>query len=202
MNQIGAKGSCHSNESGQYLTKIGDYVTFFSALKTDPRNVLVAAIAGDPTPFAVELRAPPGGGTPIPALTHSCQYTDVNSNLEVGDPGARLQQFINGFERGSYASICSMDLTAPMANLAGQVANMVGNPCIASTISDVAGCKVYDERPNMTPVEIPPCTSGGTTCYSLDVDAASCPDAQHYKLTVTRPSAPPADTMTSVECSP
>jgi hypothetical protein len=79
---------------------------------------------------------------------------------------------------------------------------MLGNPCIASPISDVSTCQVFDERPDMSPVEIPPCTAGGSTCYSLDVDAAACPIAQHYKLTVTRPSAPPADTMVSVQCAP
>jgi hypothetical protein len=94
-----------------------------------------------------------------------------------------------------------MDLTAPMANLASQIGNMVGNPCIGTAIANVSTCKVYDERPNMNPVEIPSCAMGGSTCYSLDVDAAACPAVQHYKLTVTRPAAPPSDTMVSVVCT-
>lgn len=202
MNQAGVKGSCHSNDSGQYLAAVGDYVSYFKSLKADPRNVLVAAIAADPQPVTVELRVPPGQSTPVPALAHSCQYTDANNNLEVGDPAVRIQQLVDGFDRHAFGSICSTDLAAPLADVANQLGNMVGNPCIGNPISDVSTCRVFDERPNMTPVEIPSCAMGGSPCYALDVDAAGCPAAQHYKLTVTRQAAPPPDTMVSVVCSP
>ena len=93
------------------------------------------------------------------------------------------------------------DLTMPMADLGRQVGQMVGVPCITQTIAQPATCKVYDERPSMTPVEVPACGGGAPTCYTLAPDATACPDAQHLKLSVTRPALPPADTMVSVRCA-
>src|SRR3569623_796640 len=91
MNQVGPKGMCHSNESGQYLTKIGDYVTFFKGLKPDaPSKVIVAAIAGVTTPVETALRAPSGSSTALPALAHSSTSVDTANMTEVGDPAIRM----------------------------------------------------------------------------------------------------------------
>jgi len=55
MNMTGNKGTCNSAEamSGGDEVKVSDYVTFFKGLKTDPNNVIVAAIAGPTTPYDV-----------------------------------------------------------------------------------------------------------------------------------------------------
>ena len=92
MNQIGPKGACHSNENSQYLTKISDYVTFFKGLKPDdPTRVIMGGIVGVTTPVETELRAPSGSTTAIPALAHSCTYTDSSNQAEVGDPAISHQ---------------------------------------------------------------------------------------------------------------
>ena len=74
MNTVGPKSKCHSNESSPYLTRVDDYATYFKGLKTDPHQVLFAALIGNMSPVDVELRTPPGGGIAIPAVAHSCMY--------------------------------------------------------------------------------------------------------------------------------
>ncbi len=118
MNQVGAKDGCTSNESSTYLTHVADYVTFFRGLKSDPANVIIGIIAPPPMPYAVELRAPSGGGTAIPAVAHSCQGNGPNGP-EVGDPGVRLAEFANGFpNRSTYDTICQQDLSAVVTQIA------------------------------------------------------------------------------------
>jgi hypothetical protein len=200
MNTVGAKTGCHSNESGQYLTRISDYTAFFKGLKSDPRTVALAGFAGDPTPFAVELRPPPSGGTPVPALAHSCMYTDTSGGAEVADPAVRVNQLVGSFDRHQFASVCSTDLSAPMTELAHQIGSMVGSPCLAQAIAQPAVCQVFDETFGMAPVEIPECGGGTMPCYTIEADPAACPDLQHLKLSVTRTGMPPAETMVSVRC--
>jgi hypothetical protein len=201
MNTVGVKTGCHSNESDQYLTRVADYTSFFKGLKHDPRTVLAAAMAGDPTPFAIELRAPPTGGTPIPALAHSCMYTDSSGGTEVADPAVRLNQLVGSFDRHQVASVCSTDLSTPMADVARQIGSMVGSPCLTQAIAEPAVCEVFDETFAMPPVEIPECGGNVTPCYTIAPDPAACPDLQHLKVSVTRTAAPPADTMVSVRCA-
>jgi hypothetical protein len=93
MNQVGTKNQCHPNDTSAYLTKVSDYATFLRGLKQDPSKVLVAAIAGTPEPFAVELRPPGTGATPIPALAHSCTYIGGDGKPEVADPPVRIKEF-------------------------------------------------------------------------------------------------------------
>ncbi|MBA3457478.1 MAG: hypothetical protein H0T42_30635 [Deltaproteobacteria bacterium] len=93
MNQIGTKSDCASNPTSAYINDVTPYRTFLNALKGDTRKVVVAGIMGAPTPYQVELRTPPGGGTGTIALAHSCAYNGA-SGLEVADPPARLQAFL------------------------------------------------------------------------------------------------------------
>ena len=51
MNQAGAKDQCHPNDSSAYLEKVRTYVDFLKGLKSDPSNVVVAAIAGTSEPY-------------------------------------------------------------------------------------------------------------------------------------------------------
>src|SRR5205814_709862 len=81
MNTVGVKTGCVSNEASAYETKIADEIAFFKGLKADPANVIVAGIFGPPETTngmgngeTVELRTPPGGGSAIPAVSHSCSY--------------------------------------------------------------------------------------------------------------------------------
>src|SRR3569623_1651887 len=71
-----------------YLADVQTLAEGLQGLKADPSLVMVAAIVGDPSPFEIELRAPLGSATPIPALAHSCQYAGNEGPTEA-DPAVR-----------------------------------------------------------------------------------------------------------------
>ena len=75
MAMPGTKSGCHSNDSGDYLTRISDYIAFFKSLSPDPRNVMMAAIAGPILPFSVD----PNAGNTV--LDWSCMY-DIPSGTD------------------------------------------------------------------------------------------------------------------------
>jgi hypothetical protein len=195
MNVPSAKTSCHSNETSPYLTKIADYTTYFRSLKSDPRNVMFGAIAGDPTPLAVELRAPPGGGGEEPALAHACSLTSGTK-----DPAVRMDQLVNTFARGTQVTACRDDLAPSLLTIARQIRTIVGDPCIPRDIAMPADCVLFDTHASGE-TEVPACGGAVTTdCFDVVSDAAQCPLGQHLRVNVMRSAAPAADTMMALRC--
>lgn len=164
----GAKSGCHSNADSPYLTRVADYQTFLEGLKPDPRQVMVGAVVGDPTPFAIELRAPNGSTTGVPAIQHSCQWSDATSTY-VADPAVRDAELAAAFDRHAVTSICNADLTGPLTKIAREIDSMMGSPCLTRDIALPADCTAADD-------------AGPVKGFSLVEDAAQCPDGQHLKL--------------------
>ncbi len=219
MNTIGPKGACHSNESSQYLTKIGDYVTFFKGLKTDPSNVIVAGIVGTVTPFEVELRAPAGSSTQIPALAHSCTYTDTSNAAEVADPPIRIKQLLDSFpNRSTFSTICQQDLSGGLVLIAQLLKSVIGSPCIDGTLADVDpntpgpqyDCSVSDVAnygaANQQETVLPACNGSDPTmatnkpCWAIETDTANCTSGSHLTLKVERSTAPDQNTHVVSYC--
>jgi hypothetical protein len=220
MNQTGPKGGCTSNENSQYLTKIGDYVSFFKSLKSDPSNVIVAGIAGPPTPYEVELRTPPGGGTAIPSVARSCTYTGANNALEVADPSVRLKQFLDQFpNRSTFQTICQQDLSGALEQIAQLLRTVIGSPCIEGKLADVDpntpgdqyDCSVSDVtnygKANQKETILPQCNNAGNPesstnkpCWSIVPDQENCMKSPHLTLKVERNEAPAADTHVISYC--
>ncbi|HEY5920510.1 MAG TPA: hypothetical protein VIV11_02515 [Kofleriaceae bacterium] len=202
MNTVGPKDQCHSNETSAYLMPIAGYVPFFQGLKTDPTNVLVAALIGSSTPVAVELRTPPGGGTPLSALAHSCTYNGANG-AEVGDPGVRIEQFAKQFARNTVASVCSQDLSAPLVDFARHMRGLVGDTCLTKAIATPFDCMVHEEV-GAAQTALPACNGGASStnkpCYELITDPASCSTTQHLKLVVQRNAAPAPTAVVVARC--
>jgi hypothetical protein len=219
MNTVGAKGGCTSNESGTHLTKVEDYVSFFKTLKSDPLNVIVAAIAGPTTPYEVELRTPPGGGTAIPAVAHSCSYQG-GTGTEVADPSTRLVQFVNAFpNRNTFQTICTPDLSPALTVIAQLLRTVIGSPCIEGNLADAdpqtAGiqydCSVSDVRnygkANQTEEVLRQCnnmtdpnSSTNKPCWAIHPDATKCMTAPNLTLEVFRTEAPALDTHVISYC--
>ena len=214
MNQVGPKGMCHSNESGQYLTKIGDYVTFFKGLKPDdPSKVIVAAIAGVTTPVETELRAPSGSSTAIPALAHSCTYVDSANMTEVGDPAIRMKELVDSFpNRGTFSTICQQDLSGGLTLIAQLLKTALGSPCIDGTLAMPYDCSVSDVqnygKANQVETILPECnntttpaSSTNTPCWAIETDP-QCSSASHLTLKIERGSSatPPDGTHTISYC--
>jgi hypothetical protein len=219
MNTVGAKGGCESNEASQYLTKVADYVSFFKGIKSDPLNVIVAGIAGPTTPYEVELRTPPGGGTAIPAVAHSCSYQGANGT-EVADPSTRLVEFLNAFpNRNTFQTICTQDLSPALTQIAQLLRTVIGSPCIEGNLADVdpetAGdqydCSVSDVRnygkANQQEEIINQCNnlndpdaSTNKPCWAIETDAVKCMTAPSLILNVIRNEAPAPDTHVISYC--
>ena len=199
MNMVGMKDRCHSNESSAYLTKVASYVTFFQGLKADPEMVMAAGLFGATTPVGVELVTPPGGGSAVPALSHSCTYTGA-AGPELADPGIRLAQLLDQFTRHSATTVCQQDLSGGLVAIAQQVRSMTGDPCLTEAIATPPDCIVRDERGGVM-TDLPACSTAVTTdCYQLVSDAVACPAGSQLRLAVTRSAMPAAGTVTAVYC--
>ena len=199
MNQVGAKGQCHSNESGTYLTKVADQVSFLKSLKSDPRRIMVAALVGDPTPVATELRSPAGGMTPVPALAHSCSYVDAQAQQEVADPAVRIAELAGPFQHHVVQSVCS-NLGDGLASIGHELATLEGSTCLTKHIATPTSCVAVDRAANGTTTPLAACPSPGQDCFSIDTDATACPDLQHLKATINRATPPAEDIVTTVSC--
>ncbi len=219
MNNVGAKDGCSSNESSQYLTSVGDYVSFFKGFKSDPLNVIMAGIAGPTKPYEVELRTPPGGGSAIPAVAHSCSYQGANGT-EVADPSVRLVELLSAFpNRNTFQTICTPDLSPALTQIAQLLRTVIGSPCIEGNLADVdpttAGvqydCSVSDVRnygkANQTEEVLPQCnnlndpdSSSNKPCWAIHPDATKCMTAPNLTLEVFRNEAPALDTHVISYC--
>jgi len=205
MNSVGTKDQCHSNDTGQFLTKVADYVTFFKSLKPDdPDNVIVAGIAGVTSPFQVANLPPPNQptGTPFNQLVHSCNYQGADG-LEVADPAVRLSTFLTSFpNRNAFTTVCQQDLTDGLTIIAQLLKTVIGDPCIEGELAMPIDCQVSDvinpNKANAQETVLPACNADSNPtnipCWHLLPDAANCPaTADHYKLVIERGGAAPAD---------
>lgn len=219
MNQIGAKDQCGSNESSQYIEKVAYFVDFMKKVKGEgnDQKVIVAGIMGDLAPYQVELRAPPGGGTPQPSVAHSCTYAGANGP-EVADPPVRLKFFLDQFpNRNTLTTICQKDLSTGLQLIAQLLKSVIGDPCIEGKLADVDpampgdqfDCSVSDvtnaHKANQTEKILPECqgSAGNYTnqpCWHIATDLANCPNADHYILKIERKEAPPPETTVFANC--
>jgi hypothetical protein len=210
MNVVGAKDQCHSTSPGDLLDDVPKFHDFLVGLKDNPNKVIVGGIIGNPTPVSVELRTPPGGGTAVPALAHSCTYLDTSSIEEVADPGVRMQDFFDLFpDRAATTTICQPDLSTGLDSMGKLVQRAIGTPCVTSALGDSdpnapglqPDCFVQDVLgTTVTPIDA--CDDNGNVppCWRLVPDATNCPDADHLKLLVDRVGEPDPATVTQMLC--
>lgn len=206
----GAKASC-APRPNSLVEDVDPFIQALLAVKPDPRMVMVAAIVGDPEPFALELRSPPGGGNLQPALAHSCQFQG-STGLEVADPAVRIQAFLGAFPgRSQLTSICSSDLSAPLGTIGASAKKLVGDPCLDSMeLADSSpdpglqpACEVVDVRDSAPDVVrvLPDCAPGSSDCYEIASDRVTCPTApENLRVKFRRSTAVAADTWTHVRC--
>ena len=215
MNSVGTKDQCHSNESGQYLTKVADYVTFLKSLKEDPANVIVAGIAGVTDTFQVANLPPPNdpNGTKSIQLVHSCNYvgapsTDNPTGIEYGDPATRLQFFLSQFpNRNTFTSVCQKDLTDALNVIAGLLKTVIGDPCIEGVLAEPYDCSVsYVTNPNkanQTEQVLAECNTAVSNkpCWHLVKDATNCSmTPSQLTLKIENDSTPPDNTHEIANC--
>jgi hypothetical protein len=210
MNQPGLKAGCAPSVGSDLLDDVAPYRDFLQGLKRDPRRVVVAGILGPVEPFGVEPRAPPGGGTPQPGLSHSCTYTGP-FGVEVADPAVRLKGFLDGFpDRSALTSICERDLSGGLVQVAEVFRRSIGSPCVEAMLADAkpdtaglqADC-VVEDLVGASAIEIPSCEANlsARPCWRLEPDAATCTGFLNLKLVVQREAAPDPATVTRMRCA-
>jgi hypothetical protein len=137
----------------------------------------------------------------IPALTYSCLNQSGSTFIARADPAVRVHDLATRFERHSFAgSVCQLQFGPPMIDIARQIRQMVGDPCIYKPVPAGADCVAFDTR-GTTETALPACDAAATThCFQLVPDAAKCGAGNDLKLEVTRSAAPPADTIVALRC--
>ena len=200
--------NCRSAEDGR-LTKIEELVEFFKTLKADPNDVMVAAVAGPPTPYSVQLVRQPGrrGVDELQAqVTPSCQSANGTA-----DPAVRIRDFVDAFgANGSLHSICADDFTPVMKGIGEEVARRASLECLAAPIADVdpdvagvqARCEVFDETQyqGATLRElIPACSEAAPPCWRIQ-PSAKCAVSGIQMVVDRGGAAPAAGTRINVIC--
>lgn len=208
----GPKTDCAASTDSLLVDDLGPFVDALLATKPDERMLMTAAIAGDPTPVAVELRAPPGGLAPQLAVAHSCT-AQLGGAIEVADPAIRMAGFLDAFpDRSALTSICSSDLSSPLDLIGESAKKLMGDPCLdttqlADTDPTMAGvqpscevAEVRDSAPDAATL-LPLCSSGALACFEIVPDGATCPaTADHMRVRIRRAAAAPDDSWTHVRC--
>ena len=192
--------SCVSNDTASgLLTPVSQFVADIKALKADPDNqILVAAITGPPSPYAVASVPEVGGqntqpGELWPEIVHSCGPAggdDVNPESTMSptdgsfaDPGVRISQFVTSFTDSVTASICDASYASSMQAIATKIGQLVTPPCITQTIrNDKNGnpdCLVVENVENNNVYQrttIPNCATNNNAapCWLVASSGASC----------------------------
>jgi hypothetical protein len=190
-----ALDGCASAEDGK-LVQISDAVARLKALKSNPHSVLVAALAGPPTPFTVELAAAglADDPRPWPHVAPSCHDA---TGTTVGRPAVRVEQLVYAFgHNGVFQNVCDDDFTSALGAVAQSLADVLGPACLDAAIATTVGprgaradCTITHYAPEVdggagTP--IPSCVDNGgaAPCWTLARDA-ECPTGQLLSFTTT-----------------
>ena len=200
----GDKTGCHASSTSPVIEDVAPFQQFLLGLKHgDARKLLLGAIVAPATPATVEERALGGTQPLVTQIAHSCNYTDGNGQLEVGDPAVRLTQLVSGFPGRHFASSVCQALQSPAAELGAQVAGLVGDGCLEQTIATPVDCVVEDisDAAPSAPVNVPSCGAGVTgDCYTLTADN-TCTVGAPLRLSVTRAAPAGDDVWTTVRCT-
>jgi hypothetical protein len=211
-------GTCRSAEDGRLL-RVADAVAALKQLKADPSKVLVAAIAGPPDPYVVDL-APPAlpDVTMWPVIAHSCTSNEADGSVTYGDPSVRIAAWVDAFGgNGMFQTICGDTFRAALVRIAENSRHYLA-PCIDGTVLDTSGalwtggttpdCSVIDHAPNLDgtivgqalPACAPGQNAGPTACWYLEANPPVCPRGP--VINFNRPGGQvPLDLNSSVSCA-
>ena len=193
-------GTCVSNEKGRLLP-VADVAAALKSLKADPSKVLVAAIAGPPTPYKVNVGPSQVKGDPSlwPYVEFSCMQTEPDNTTIVGDPGVRLKQWVDIFGgNGLFESVCA-DFAPALKAFADQLGKALAPPCLAATV-DPSTCRLVDHGTNAagSPTSAPlrQCANSADPgpCWYTESNTTECPMAQSVRFNRPGTSDPAATT--------
>ena len=193
----GEKHGCHPRADSPYISDVRPFADAYLGLVADPARFTFASIAGPATPFATELRTPPGGGTAILSLAHSCLWTGVGGLIAVANPAVRIAALVDHFgAHGSFSSLCDRDFRQHLSEIGRVAKQMFGVACLDTTklrdSDTLAGVQpTCGAVTVLDGIEAPlaACPAGGA-CFELVVDSVACAEtSDHLRLVVH--DAPP-----------
>jgi hypothetical protein len=203
-------GDCVPAEEKGLLIPVSNIVKEIQSLKTDPNQILVAAIAGPPDPYNVIMVPPTLTQDPSqwPNVDHSC----VQNSGEYADPAVRIASFVEAFGgNGLFLPICANSFAPALQTIASTIGKVLGPRCITGNVVQKANgqpdCSVidksFDDAGNPVNTPVPACADNNNTapCWQLTQDAMNCPNAQ--VLSVMRPTGmmPPSGLSSAISCS-
>jgi hypothetical protein len=221
---------CQDNETGSSaLTPVSQFVSDIKGLKTDPdHQIFVAAIAAPAAPYAVTWLTPNPPPTAAaanelwPQVMHSCggqgtaavnpMATQLPTDKSYGDPAVRIEQFVKAFPNYVLASICDANYQKAMTAIATALGRLLTPTCITGSIQQdehhQPACTVTnhltDSSGNPTDLAVPNCAENGGSapCWTLQVDATTCPGGGLALKVQQDAAAMRATTLDStIECS-
>jgi hypothetical protein len=116
---------CVSAEGSGMLIPVADFVAQLRALKAFPdQQIVVTAIAGPPTPYAVRWLNPVVvNDGPWPMMAHSCTGPDGN----FADPAVRISQWVSAFgANGLVLPVCADSYAPALQRIAELLATAGG----------------------------------------------------------------------------
>lgn len=184
--------NCQAAEGQGLLTSIGAFRDFLFDLKEYRSRILLSAIAGPVTPYAVGLRATEisGGMTEQqPELAPSC----IGADGDTATPAVRVKSWLDAFgENAILSSICADDFGSALTRIAewrsGSSARCI-HETVALTGSGSPDCRVTDQRLNADGIgtnqrDMPFCDAAVTTvpCWRLVPGLTQCAGGQGFEV--------------------
>lgn len=140
----------HCEPFGDALYPISDYVNFFKN-EVKPGNgerILIAAIAGPPTPVNI-VRGTSGGGESV-EVGPSC-----GTGAASAYPAIRINRFVNAFNPNNFYfhNVCNENFGVAMNHIANKIIGNIGVKCLRNPVyTDRGGLVCTTQTPSKTPV--------------------------------------------------
>jgi hypothetical protein len=197
---VDLSGTCVSAEDGRLL-RVADVVTALKRLKADPSKVMVAALAGPPNPYVVDVAPQQIKTDPSmwPYVKWSCMAPDGS----IADPGVRINQWVQAFgSNGLFQGACNDSFAPALTAMAQQIGQKLGAPCLDVGL-DPNTCSAVEhvanpQTGNLDSTPLARCSSNGDQppCWYVG-PSASC--ASGNLVRVMR-SGPVVDASVTVTC--
>jgi hypothetical protein len=116
---------------GHLYPTVEGLTTFVRSLKSDPDDILVAALAGPPTPYRVIASENPSAENELdPVVDHSCTLPVPDGGFpEYADPAVRIAQWISQFgDNGLFSSICADDFQGQVIAIGTKIRDKLRAP--------------------------------------------------------------------------
>ena len=170
---LGPRQDCVPRTNSPYLHDVSEYVNFLRTLKSDPGDILVAGIIGNPVGVEVDLK------DDKPHLKESCE-----SESGKAAPAIRLNAFLDSFpNRNTTTTICDADLSDALTQIATDISVGFGNACLDGAVRLTDGeptCNVADvlrrHQDNEEETIIAQCDASRSNipCYYYNLNEADC----------------------------